>query len=354
MSNSKMYVVNESYDIGIEKILNKKTTAMITSIEHPDNSYSIKTVVGNRKKNINVDTRYVGGVILMHAKISIASFIHDIMELFMEKNMSFDTKLKMVQMGIENIYCSLAVTDTDSCSFQINGISKTKSQQQTQPSEDEFLEFIENTIYRKLNHRIDILSEYFDKFSLRDVHRKKKMGLFALEQDGTNPIILSVNSNPKEYFELTQNHYVNKKHKGLARATCGIDLKLYLDKVLLPPTSLTSSTTYQQSRIRTDHNKIGISVVNKKPLAQINDKYFYTYDGILSFMHGHSDLERYYDFVTGKVINDILQNEYVLKKINLEREALVKNRQLFTLYQIYNGDNRQVINFICNTFTNVC
>ena len=185
ISNSKMYVVNESYNIGIGKILNKKNTAMITSIEHLDDSYSIKTVVGNRKKYINVNTRYVGGVILMHAKISIASFIHDIMELFMEKTMSFDTKLKMVQMGIENIYCSLTVTDTDSCSFQINGISRTKSQQQTQPSEDEFLEFIENTIYRKLNHRIDTSSEYFDKFSLRDVHRKKKMGLFALEQDGT-------------------------------------------------------------------------------------------------------------------------------------------------------------------------
>ena len=53
---------------------------------------------------------------------------------------------------------------------------------------------------------------------------------------GLNPIIFWVNSNPKEYFELTQNHYVNKKHKGLARGTCGIDLKLYLDKVLLPPT----------------------------------------------------------------------------------------------------------------------
>ena len=70
-------------------------------------------------------------------------------------------------------------------------------------------------------------------------------------------------------------------------------------------------------------------------------------------MHGHSDLEGYYDFVTGKVLNDILQSEYVLKKINLEREALVKNKRLFTLYQIYNGDNRQVINFIRNKFTNI-
>ena len=70
------------------------------------------------------------------------------------------------------------------------------------------------------------------------------MGLYALEQDGTNPIILSVNTNPKEYFELMQNHYVNKKHKGLARGTCGIDLKLYLDKVFNTPSTLTSAVTF--------------------------------------------------------------------------------------------------------------
>ena len=58
------------------------------------------------------------------------------------------------------------------------------------------------------------------------------MGLFALKQDGSNPIILSVNSNPKEYFELTESFYVNKKHKGLARGSQGTDLNLYLNKVL--------------------------------------------------------------------------------------------------------------------------
>ena len=355
-SSSKTYAVNESYDSGIDKILNKKNTALISSIEHIDDTYSIKTIVGNRKKNINVNTRYVGGVILMHTKISIASFIHNIMELFMEQTMSFDTKIKMEQMAIDNIYCSLAVTDTHSCSFQINGISLAAANQQT-PSEDKFLEFIENTIYRELNHRIDTSSEYYDRFSLRDESRKKKMGLFALEQDGTNPIVLSVNANPKEYFELTQNHYVNKKHKGLARGTCGIDLKLYLDKVLNTPSSSSrthafSGNTFHQSRIRTDHNSIGISVIQKKPLAQINDKYFYTYDGILSFMHGHRDLEEYYNFVTGKVLNNVLQNKNIFKKINLEREALAKNKRLFTLYQIYNADQQRVINYIQKNFSN--
>ena len=133
-SSSKTYVVNESYDLGIDKILNKKNTALISFIKHIDDTYSIKTIMGNRKKNINVNTHYVGGVILMHAKISIASFIHNIMELFIKQTMSFDTKIKMEQMGIENIYCLLAVTDTDSCSFQINGISSISADQT--PSKD--------------------------------------------------------------------------------------------------------------------------------------------------------------------------------------------------------------------------
>ena len=36
--------------------------------------------------------------------------------------------------------------------------------------------------------------------------------MFALEQD-EDPIVLSVNSNPKEYMEITENYYINKKHK---------------------------------------------------------------------------------------------------------------------------------------------
>ena len=69
-------------------------------------------------------------------------------------------------------------------------------------------------------------------------------------------------------------------------------------------------------------------------------------------MHGHRNLEEYYDFVTGKVLNDILQNENNFKEINLEREALAKNKRLFTLYQIYNADRQRLINYIQKNFSN--
>ena len=43
------------------------------------------------------------------------------------------------------------------------------------------------------------------------------MGLFALEHDSRDPIVLSVNPNPKEYFEVTKSNEHNKKHKGISR-----------------------------------------------------------------------------------------------------------------------------------------
>ena len=94
-------------------------------------------------------------------------------------------------------------------------------------------------------------------------------------------------------------------------------------------------------------------IINKVPLAQINDKFFYTFDGLLSFIHGHPNLESYYAFVSGKTLNEVLQNKNVNKKLALEREALRKNQRLYTLYQIYNSNNRYVINHILKTFKNV-
>ena len=166
-ARSSVIVYNSEYNKKIGNILGSSN---ITSINHLDNTYSIKTIVGGKKQNIKVNTRYVGGAILMHAKLSIASFIHDIMELFMEKTMLDSTREEMKKLSIDKIICSLAVTDTDSCSFQFNGFADYN----TVCNEDEFLRFIKNTIYRNLNHRIDTSSNYYAKYNLQDVSCKKE------------------------------------------------------------------------------------------------------------------------------------------------------------------------------------
>ena len=62
-------------------------------------------------------------------------------------------------------------------------------------------------------------------------------------------------------------------------------------------------------------------------------------------MHGHRDLKKYYDFVTGKVLNDILQSENIKKKSIWKKKRYQKiNESLYTLYQIYNVDRQRVIN----------
>ena len=90
----------------------------LSNIEHLDSSYSIKSIVSNKKEEISVNTRYVGGAISMHAKISIASFIHDVMELFIEKTMTKDVKDLMEKFGLNKILCSLSVTYTNIVVFK--------------------------------------------------------------------------------------------------------------------------------------------------------------------------------------------------------------------------------------------
>ena len=44
------------------------------------------------------------------------------MELFMEKTMTSDVKQLLDQQQVYKVFCSLSVTDTDSCSFQFNAV----------------------------------------------------------------------------------------------------------------------------------------------------------------------------------------------------------------------------------------
>ena len=166
------------------------------------------------------------------------------------------------------------------------------------------------------------------------------MGLFALEHDSRDPIVLSVNSNPKEYFEITKSSEKNKKHKGISRGTKGMDLQRYKNKIVDYKHVKRCKEKIKQSRLQVKHNNVFLSFIDKTPLGQINDKFFYFGDGILSTIHGHDHLEKYYEYCYGKTLNDLLQDgDNIEEKIRRERACISKNKRLFILSQIYNGIN---------------
>ena len=45
---------------------------------------------------------------------------------------------------------------------------------------------------------------------------RKCLGYFEIENID-NPCFLTIACNPKEYYELFENSYVNKKHKGIKK-----------------------------------------------------------------------------------------------------------------------------------------
>ena len=89
----------------------------------------------------------------MHVKVSIASFINDIMELFMDKTITRDVRKRLNENGILKVFTSLTLTDTDSCILQFNAVCN----ENTSLNEDEFNDLSESIILKKLSYRIDTI-----------------------------------------------------------------------------------------------------------------------------------------------------------------------------------------------------
>ena len=85
--------------------------------------------------------------------------------------------------------------------------------------------------------------------------------------------------------------------KVLVVGTKGMDLQRYKNKIIdykHVRNSSKFSDKIMQSRIQVKHNNVFLSFIQKSPLGQINNKFFYFGDGILSILHGHEFLEEYY------------------------------------------------------------
>ena len=120
-----------------------------------------------------------------------------------------------------------------------------------------------------------------------------------------------------------------------------MDLHKYINKIIdykavsksIPMESI------KQTRIQVKHNNVFLSSINKTPLGQINDKFFYLSDGILSFTHRHMNLEEYYKYCWGKSLNEILQNKNIQDKVLVKSNCIKKNQRLYILLLYINSIN---------------
>ena len=96
-----------------EALKNQKFKSLIDFDE--EYSSSIKSFVVEQSTEVNLTTRYLNGKMLMFSKVSIKSFVYDLIDVFMFPNE--EIQKIYAEFNIERCYLYQNLTDTDSTSI---------------------------------------------------------------------------------------------------------------------------------------------------------------------------------------------------------------------------------------------
>ena len=175
------------------------------------NSTSIKSLAVKKKSTIKVMTRFIKGKMLMFSKVSLKSFVYDIIDVFCFPN---EEVLELyAQNYIIKCFVYLILTDTDSCSIRFLFVSDIRSH----ITETETRKLIFQIIMQsKIGPRIDTSDPFFKQFDCHNPKLKRQVGLYEVESID-NPNVITIAVNPKEYFEVFRNKNFNQKHKGVKK-----------------------------------------------------------------------------------------------------------------------------------------
>ena len=167
---------------------------------------SIKTLSVKTNDKVKITTRFMKGKMLMFSKLSLKSFVYDIIDIFCFP----DKEVKEIyeRNKIIKTFVYLILTDTDSCSLQFTFITDLKSS----ISEDKARELIFEILLLKKDDRLDTSDEFFDQFFCRNESTKQQVGLYEVEHiDNGNLVTIAVNL--KEYTEIFKNKAIKKNIK---------------------------------------------------------------------------------------------------------------------------------------------
>ena len=181
----------------------KKNKTMIDFDHNECNS--IKSIIVKGDTNIDVSSRFIKGKMLMFAKLSLKSFVYDIIDTFCFPDNEIQQIYDYYQ--IEKCFLSQNLTDTDSTSLFLTFICKLECF--VAKSE------VRNIIFKcskksKILKRLDLSDDFWKKFDVYDHSTKKQMGLYEIENI-SNQNICTTAINPKEYFEKFKDKKITKK-----------------------------------------------------------------------------------------------------------------------------------------------
>ena len=156
-----------------------------------DNEYStsIKAVMIKQNPNVKVTTRFLSGKMLVFAKVSIKSFVYDLIDVFMFP----DQKVKTIyeKSKVKKCYLYQNLTDTDSTSLLFLFICHLISIVDGITARNIIFEVMINS---KILNRLDLSDDFYNQFK----KLKKQVGLSKVENVNRANII-TIALNPKEY-----------------------------------------------------------------------------------------------------------------------------------------------------------
>ena len=152
----------------------------------------------------------------MFATLSLKSFIYNLLDnfCFPQKETSELCKKYL----IEKVEIFHMLTDTDSTALKFIFLSDPNSDK---PKEKQFRDIIfEVIVVSKIYKRFDTSHEFWNIFGARKKNRRKKVGYYEIENI-SNPYLLTLAVNLKEYLEMLKDLLLNKKHKVIKKVSTG-------------------------------------------------------------------------------------------------------------------------------------
>ena len=149
----------------------------------------------------------------MFATLSLKSFIYDLSDTFCfpQKETSEFYKKYL----IEKVEIFHMLTETDSTALKFIFLSDPNSDIPKEKFRDIIFEVI---VVSEIYKRLDTSHEFWNILGARKESRRKKVGYYETENI-SNPYLLTLAVNPKEYLEMLTDLLLNKKHKGIKKGS---------------------------------------------------------------------------------------------------------------------------------------
>ena len=200
--------LNDYDDRKNEALRNRKIKSLIDFDE--EYSSSIKSVAIEKSTKVNLTTRFLNGRMLMFSKVSIKSFVDDLIDFLMFLNQ--DVQKIYQKYKINKCYLYQNLTDTDNTSLFFIFICDLNCCIKESDSRNIIFEVI---ITSKVFDRLDLSADFWKQFDVQNKKLKKQVVLFEIENID-KPNVITIALNPKEYYERFNDHsdyYQNERNK---------------------------------------------------------------------------------------------------------------------------------------------